>query len=289
LLRQESVNHGSVRSGRKLSIPPVLPLSLLILVVLCGVPGCAPISVFEIAERQQLTVSEVEGDGFDHLIVQHTTSPPGNRLHVYIEGDGLPWTGHYPSADPSPRNALALRLAVQDPNDFVYVGRPCYFTGPTPPQCSPMYWTSHRYGEEVIRSMATAIERIRQPGYSEIVLIGYSGGGALAALLESRVEGVIGVVTVAANLDIDAWTEFHDYDPLSGSLNPIRVPLNPEIPHLQLVGGIDKTVPATTSVDYSRVQPNVELIEFEEFGHVCCWEEAWPTILQQLNMRLAEK
>ena len=262
---------------------------MLILIALGGASGCAPNSVFEIAERQHLTVTEVEGDGFYHLVVRRATSPQGDRLHVYIEGDGLPWTGHYPSPDPSPRNALALRLAALDPDDFVYLGRPCYFTDPTPARCSPMYWTSHRYGEEVIRSMAKAIERIRQPGYREIVLIGYSGGGTLAALLESRVQGVIGVVTVAANLDIDAWTEFHDYDPLSGSLNPIRMPRNPEIPHLQLVGGIDSTVPAATSADYSRVQPNVDLIEFENFSHVCCWEEVWPTILQQLSRRLAEK
>ena len=265
-------------------LPVLVPAALLVCVY-----GCAPHTVIGYAADHQLVVNEVEGNGFDHLIVHRAETSSESPLHVYIEGDGLPWVGHYPNTDPSPRNTLALRLAAQDPNDFVYLGRPCYFGRTTPHQCSPKYWTSHRYGEEVVRSMASAIERVREPRHSEIVLIGHSGGGALAALLESRVEGVVGVITVAANLDTDAWTDFHGYDPLTGSLNPIKQTRDPNISHLQLIGGSDTTVPLTTSIDYSRTQPNVELLEFEDFGHVCCWEEMWPAILRRFSTNLGGK
>jgi pimeloyl-ACP methyl ester carboxylesterase len=134
--------------------------------------------------------------------------------------------------------------------------------------------------------MANAIDRVRQPRHSEIVLIGHSGGGTLAALLESRVEGVVGVITVAANLDIDAWTEFHNYDPLVGSLNPIQQSRNMTVTHLQYIGGRDTTVPLSTSIVYANAQPNVELIRYEKFDHACCWEREWPAILEQLSTRL---
>ena len=41
-------------------------------------------------------------------------------LTIYIEGDGANWRGPYrPPADPTPDNALTLRLALRDPLEFV--------------------------------------------------------------------------------------------------------------------------------------------------------------------------
>jgi len=269
-------------SGRSPALLVLLSLSAL------SIAGCSMQSVSEFAEDNQMSVHLVEGVGFSHLVIQRAGPPSGNRLHVYIEGDGIPWTGNLPSADPTPRDTLALRLASQDSNDIAYVARPCYFGQPGAAGCSPKFWTSHRYGEEVLVSMAAAIERTRLPRHTEIVLIGHSGGGTLAALLESRVEGVVGVVSVAANLDIDAWAEFRSYDPLSGSRNPISETRNPDIPHWQFVGASDTTVPPSSSADYSRIQPNVELIRYGDFGHVCCWEEEWPVILGHISDRLVD-
>ena len=133
-----------------------------------------------------------------------------------------------------------------------------------------------------------AIEQTRLPRHAEILLIGHSGGGTLAALLESRVEGVVGVISVAGNLDIDAWAEVRGYDPLDGSLNPISQTRNADIPHWQFVGASDTTVPPLSSADYSRIQPNVELISFGDFGHVCCWEKQWPVMLRDILDRLAD-
>ena len=183
---------------------------------------------------------------------------------------------------------LALRLASRDSNDIAYVARPCYFGQAASDGCSAKDWTSHRYGEDIVRSMAKAIEQTRLPHHAEILLIGHSGGGTLAALLESRVEGVVGVISVAANLDIDSWAEVRGYDPLDGSLNPISQTRNANIPHWQFIGARDTTVPPISSADYSRIQPNVELIRISDFDHVCCWEEEWPVILADISDRLAD-
>jgi len=244
-----------------------------------------PLSVTDFAADHQMTVHEIEGAGFKHLVIQRVGSQSGSRLHVYIEGDGIPWSGNNPGSDPTPRNTLALRLADLDHGDVAYIGRPCYFGYASTDGCRPRYWTSHRYGEDVLRSMASAIEHVRLPQHAEIVLIGHSGGGTIAALLESRVVGVVGVITVAANLDVERWVRHHSYDPLTGSLNPVDQVRDQKIPHLQLVGGIDKTVPAFTVQDYSRTQPNIEVVVFADFDHACCWEEQWPAILNDFADR----
>jgi pimeloyl-ACP methyl ester carboxylesterase len=201
----------------------------------------------------------------------------------------MPWAGNLPGADPTPRDTLALRLMNADTSNVAYVGRPCYFgMDQDSGRCHPRDWTSHRYSEEVIRSMAAVIVQLRAPEHDAIVLVGHSGGGVLAALLESEVENVIGVITVAANLDIDAWTEHHQYDRLEGSIDPMTRSRDTAIPHLQYIGSEDAVVPPGTASAYAASHPGVELILIPDFGHVCCWERAWPEILDTASSRFAE-
>ena len=254
--------------------------------MLFALPGCVS-GVSNYAARQGMTVTEVDGTNFTHLAVQRPSASASGRLHVYIEGDGIPWIGTRSSADPTPRNTLTLRLAASDAGNVLYLGRPCYFKAAKNEECHPRYWTSHRYSAEIVDSMAAAIVNSRQDAYSEIVLIGYSGGGVLAALLESEVPGVVAVVTVAANLDVGAWAEHHGYDPLTGSLDPIKTPKTSAIRHFQYVGGRDAVVPPELSVGYAASHPGVELIEVPEFDHKCCWEEIWPAVLDRLEADLA--
>ena len=252
---------------------------MLALLSIISLGGCAAPGVAEIAVRGGMTITEADGTAYRHLVVRRLGTPPRTTLHVYIEGDGIPWAGNYPSADPTPVNALALRLAAQDPHDVAYIGRPCYFGRSETPPCHPKDWTSHRYGEPIVASMAAAIESVREPHHTTVVLIGHSGGGVLAALLESRVNGVVGVISIGANLDIDAWTDFHGYDRLVGSLNPIAQKRPPGIPHTQLVGARDRNVPEAITREYERRMSDVDRIVYGDFDHVCCWERVWPEIL----------
>lgn len=257
--------------------------------LLFAASGCTPYTVIDYAAKHDMTVRHLEGDEFRHLIIERVSALPAGELHIYIEGDGIPWVGNLPSANPTPYDTLALRLMNADPNDAVYVGRPCYFDiDRDSGRCHPKYWTSHRYSEEVVRSMAAVIAQLRSPEHDKIVLIGHSGGGVLAALLESGIDGVVGVITVAANLDIDAWTEHHNYDRLEGSMSPMTQTRDAAIPHLQYVGSKDVIVPPQTASAYARLQPGVEWIEIREFGHACCWERAWPEILERASSEFAE-
>ena len=77
-------------------------------------------------------------------------------LHVYLDGDGTPMLGSYPAADPTPRDPLVLDLMALDSTPSIYVGRPCYH-GLSGAPCSPSLWTSGRYSEPVVASMAAGI------------------------------------------------------------------------------------------------------------------------------------
>ena len=154
-----------------------------------------------------------------------------STLHVYLEGDGTPWVYRViVTPDPTPRRPLMLGLMSLDDAPSIYVGRPCYNGTSGASGCDDTLWTSARYSATVVDSMAKAIRVIaRRGGYSALRLFGHSGGGTLALLLAPRLEGVLDVVTVAGNLDIEAWTRHHGYSPLRDSLNPASEPaLAPE-------------------------------------------------------------
>ena len=107
-------------------------------------------------------------------------------LRVYIEGDGHAWESRTrPSTNPTPRNPVALRLAMADPgaDTVLYLARPCqYVQGEDWRQCSKRYWTSARLGPEVMKSLDAAITLAKSDcGAEQVILVGFSGGGGAAA------------------------------------------------------------------------------------------------------------
>jgi pimeloyl-ACP methyl ester carboxylesterase len=232
--------------------------------------------------------SVIAGDPFRHLIYRQGIWHKSSPVHVYLEGDGLPWVTRTRIAqDPTPRIPLALRLMSRDPGPSLYMGRPCYHGLAASPGCSPWLWTHGRYGEEVVRSMAAALRRALGPETNrEVTLIGYSGGGVLAMLIAARIEQVGTVVTIGANLDIAAWADHHGYNRLVGSVNPATQPQLPvRIRQIHLAGERDIRVPAYLSQPAAARRPNAQFLVVPNFGHVCCWERAWPAILAGLKQR----
>lgn len=228
----------------------------------------------------------VHGAGFDHLAYSRGLAQGPGRVHVYLEGDGLPWrTRNRIATDPTPRVPLALRLMARDPTPSLYLGRPCYHGLAQSRGCSPWLWTQGRYSESVVSSMTAALQSaLGEVGSARITLIGYSGGGVLAMLIAPRLEKVEGVVTIAANLDIDAWTDHHNYSRLRGSINPAAEPPLPErIRQIHLAGGRDLQVPARLSIQTAARQPNIRWVLVPGFDHGCCWEQALPEILAALH------
>ena len=223
------------------------------------------------------------GAGFRHALFWKPGATASTTLHVYIDGDGtLSFVG-YAVSDPTSRNPLILRLMSLDPAPAVLLGRPCYHGLAADPGCESKLWTSGRYSDAVVTSMAAvARQLVAQGPYRRIVWFGYSGGGALAMLLAARVPETAGVITVAADLDIDAWTDARGFDRLTGSLNPARQPpLADAIVQHHYAGAHDDVVPP--SVTAKGVRRPADLTIVRDYDHHCCWEKLWPQVLADLG------
>ena len=135
-----------------------------------------------------------------------------------------------------PRDRLILDLIDADPASSILIGRPCYYG--IKAGCEPSNWTTARYSSEVVAHLSEAVNQIVQRfPKSEIVIIGYSGGGTLAMLAAPNIARVDTLVSVAANLDTEAWVDHHGYAPLVGSLNPAdQPPLSPAIQQFHFFG-----------------------------------------------------
>ncbi len=224
----------------------------------------------------------VPGTVFEHVVFKQFRQS-SRILHVYIDGDGTPWLGGRPASDPTPRNTLTLRLMALDPGPSVYLGRPCYHGLSDTSPCSSIVWTRERYSEAVVSSMAAVVHHImKTDDFQHLVWFGHSGGGTLAVLLAPRFRETTDVVTIAANLDIDAWADLHGYSRLGGSLNPARQPSLPSGIHQRhYVGGKDQQVPREVVVR-GPIGKNT-LVVIPSYDHGCCWETIWPTVLSEIN------
>ena len=216
---------------------------------------------------------------FKHLVISNNKKE--TLLHIYIEGDGMPWASRFLlSQDPTPRNPLTLKLMSLDSNRSIYVGRPCYFGLSHSKNCSSKRWTSGRYSEEVISSMVTVIKTyLKEKKIKQFLLIGYSGGGVIAALLADRFDKKVQYLTIASNLDIDKWADYHGYSRLIHSLNPARK-FTTKQNGIHLVGSEDVNVPRHLIDDFVN-QTNNKLVVFENYDHVCCWVDNWYSILNK--------
>lgn len=204
-------------------------------------------------------------------------------LTLYIEGDGAAWPSPYhPPRDPTPRRPLALALAAIDPSPAVaYLGRPCqYLDAAALAGCPGDYWVDKRFDAEVIDAYDRAITELKA-GFaaSRLRLVGYSGGGNIAAVLALRRADVQSLITLASPLALGVWIETHGLTPLSGALDPLREPGRLRAASYW-IGGNDDIVPAAV------VRPFVEakggaMHVVRDYDHECCWVNDWLTILKE--------
>lgn len=270
-----------------------MQMKFLILLVVLLIAGCIHIpSPLERSDQAQQIAAQagwkkelIATDDFTLLAYMPAISGSSKTLTIYIEGDGLAWiSSSTPSSDPTPTNPLALKLALRDPAPSVYLARPCQYVGAEQQaNCAQKYWTSHRFSPEIIRSTSQAIDKIKlQFGAERLILVGYSGGGAVAALVAAQRVDVARLITIAGNLDHRAWTSEYFLTPLSGSLNPADAWQQlSHIPQKHYVGGKDQIVGVSVARAYashfrSGVVPSV--VVMPDFDHHCCWVDSWPTL-----------
>lgn len=226
------------------------------------------------------------GDGFRLATFHDRASQPRAVLHLYLDGDGRPWrTRTRVARNPTPRNPLVLDLLARDPAPAMYLGRPCYHGEHEAPGCQAWLWTAGRYSETLVSAMANALEQlIAAHAIERVVLIGYSGGGVIAWHLAQRVAQVEGLVTIAANLDLRAWTRQHGYAPLEGSLNPAEgAPMRASVRQLHLVGQRDENVPAALTQRLQQRFGPAFRCQVIAAGHADGWLERWPDVLIGLD------
>lgn len=213
------------------------------------------------------------------------------RLVIFIERDGVWVSRTQQAADPTPDNPDMIRLAMNDPSPLkLYLGRPCMFlTDAERGGCSPRYWNLHRYAPEAVAAMSAAIDQEKAAtGAARIFLVGWSGGGTVAALLAAQRQDVDGFATIAANLDHAAWTRMMRVAPLTNSLNPVDFAARlGSIPQWHFTGGQDNVVPEAVLQSYRAHlgnSANIRVIRLARFDHDCCWARDWARLAQDAGL-----
>ncbi|MES2741248.1 MAG: alpha/beta fold hydrolase [Pseudomonadota bacterium] len=273
----------------RLAVVLALLAMLATLAACAGVPATAErrLHADTLAAQRRWQPDVIAAGGFALLAYLPPRPPAEATLTVYIEGDGLAWlSGDMPSPDPTPLAPVALAMALAQPRGAAaYLSRPCQYL-PTQAPCQRALWTNRRLAPEVVTAMDAAMSTLKARfGASRLVLVGYSGGGAIAALVAARRDDVARLVTVAGNLDTDAWTRWHRVTPLDGSLNPASAwAALATTPQLHWIGELDQVVPAAIAQAYAArfpaaARPALRLVP--GYGHTCCWARDWATLWEQ--------
>lgn len=273
------------------------PSSLLwvaVFVALLAVSGCAGlfpnpcVTADNLAEKAGLQKQFIRAGNFE-LLTYSRTKVPGAALTIYLEGDGSAWrTSHQLSADPTPQNPLALKLALLDPAvNIAYIARPCQYVikSGRDENCSSDYWSSKIFSSPVISAMNQACSLMEnQASARGIHLVGYSGGGAVAVLVASRRNDVLSIRTVAGNLDHKEVCRHHKVSFLTGSLNAIDVAEKIRyIPQIHFCGSRDRVVPASIARRFVARQSEPRcsrVILLQNVDHHKGWLDQWPVLLR---------
>lgn len=216
---------------------------------------------------------------------------PYQPLTIYIEGDGRSWISRTQlSTNPTPRNPLALKLALLDPSaNVAYLARPCQYTPLSLDKaCTPIIWSDKRFSESVIQSMNEAVEVLKLKARAKkIHLVGFSGGAAVAALIASRREDVASLRTVCGDLDHVMLSHYHQTTPLVGSLNPRSIAKTlRHLPQQHFVGEKDLIVPSFIAQAFitqmAKYGPHcARQTVLKEATHHKGWEHAWKILLNE--------
>lgn len=213
---------------------------------------------------------EVAAAGRTLAAAMPSRARPSETLTIVIEGDGRAHDRRgRATTDPTPDRAVGLDLAKAWPGAAAWLGRPCQYVQDA--ACKPADWTTHRFSEEAVATTDAAVSALMaRAGARRVVLVGWSGGGVMAALVAARRNDVAGLVTIAAPLDVAAWTRSRRLSPLQG-LDPADLAPMPA-PQLHLTGAFDPVVrPAVVKETARRLAGPQGQVETWPERHDCCW------------------
>ncbi len=276
-----------IEINSKITITTILKRYLILFSSVVFLIGCAVTDnkVSSLLKNYHLTKKIIKTDFFEHSYVLKENIS-SNRLHIYIHGDGTPWIkGRWKAADPTPQNLLTLKLMLQDPQNSLYIARPCYHSTVIQSECNSELWTSARYSKDIISSVVKAAKTLSYQ-YNEIVLIGYSGGAVIATLAAEQLDKTVALITIAGNLDTDYWAFTKKLKPLKTSINPIAEDFK-NLPEtiIHIVGQKDKVVPMQVTKGFADKYTSATW-RYSSFDHSCCWNNNWKSILNRVNNKI---
>ncbi len=254
--------------------------------------GCAlPVEQRSVQICADCTAHWLEGP---LLAYSRNLTPAAPVVHIYFEGDGQPFLRPgIAAANPNSSQLLALQLMQQDPAPSIYLNRPCYGVNTPPLTCTPANWTTQRYSTATIQQLQRALHTIieqQQLTAAQLVFIGHSGGGAIAVLMAQKTQNVAAIITLAGNLDTDAWAQLHGYTPLVNSLNPAQQPQLPaNILRWHFAGADDANIPANLIKSAAQSDTQAVFKALPNTHHNTGWQTHWPAILADLRRTLSEK
>ena len=256
-----------------------------------AMPSCTNYPKEQAAMRISQPVWMIEHD----VDINSYTMMVRERMHeryedgvIYIEGDGMAWgLRGRGSINPTPVNPVALHLAAHDLSENVaHIARPCqYIDGDVSKKsCDPKLWTEGRYSEEAVDVVNATINEIKaRYNLENLHLIGYDGGAAIASILAARRDDVASLRTVAGILDHEEFTNYHNVEPFSNSINPTdyadELAL---IPQHHFIGGQDEIVPPAILHSYLQALGNSNCAKYtfiQEAEHEAGFVEKWPYLL----------
>lgn len=163
-------------------------------------------------------------------------------VHVYIEGDGHAWaTRSRPSLDPTPHRPTALELAAADVSDnVVYIARPCQYRVNESSRCRYPVWTRERFRH--VRPISQVLDQLALKK-RKLILIGFSGGANIAIQMAAQRHDVDGLITVAGNLDSEAFNRFHSLPQEPYGRNGLLLSQLQGLAQLHLTGTQDRVIP----------------------------------------------
>jgi hypothetical protein len=265
----------------------------IVLFIVFYLGGCATPPFFsgrslaagDIAGKNGFTKNLIPGRNFT-LVSYVKIGKVGDPLVIYIEGDGLAWESRSRvSSDPTPTGQLVMRLAVLDPSPNVaYLARPGQYVSLGASPCDAKYWTAKRFSPEVIDDADLAVSRLRDiAGARSVSLVGYSGGGAVAALVAARRDDVTGLRTIAGNLDCDAVSKSNNVSPLKGSLNPVDIADKLKtVPQRHFIASGDRIIPVSVAESFADKAGDVKhesITVVKGATHHSGWEAKWRILL----------
>lgn len=241
------------------------------LCMLLGLSGCMRVTV-----PPDFTYKEIPTEEFN-ISSWQKIGDPSAPYKIYIEGDGNAFNSHgNPTKDPTPKGKLMREIAFKDDSpNVIYLARPCQYIQSK--MCHRRYWTNARFAPEVINAEYSAVKQL--VGTNPVILVGYSGGAQIAGLLATTKQGlnVKKIITIAGNLNHQAWTQYHNLPPLDGSMNLEHYKTKFfQIPQTHYIGDKDEVIPPQLLQEF--IADHTKIILVPKADHFSGWESIYTQV-----------